>query len=70
MVLEPTYQRTKALLDNIVDIVGSISNLSDNKLVNLLLYGNEVYSIEDNTFILKCTIIFLKSSGRFDTPLI
>ena len=59
----------KTLLDNIVEIIGSVSNLSDDKLVELLLYGNVVYSTENNASILKCTIVFLKSSGRFDMPL-
>lgn len=60
----------KTLLDNIVDIVGSVSNFSDDKLVNLLLYGNDKYTAEANVSILKFTIIFLKSSERFDMPLI
>ena len=60
----------KHLLDNIVDLIGPISNLSDDNLVELLLYGSESYDIELNASILKCTIIFLKSSGRFDMPLI
>ena len=39
----------RTLLDNIVEIIGSISNLSENKLVELLLYGNGIYSNENNT---------------------
>ena len=60
----------KTLLDNIVDIIGSVSGLSDDKLVDLLLYGNNMYSMENNASILKYTIVFLKSSERFDIPLI
>ena len=60
----------KTLLDNIVDLIGAISNLSDDKLVNLLLYGHDSYSINTNASILKCTITFLKSSERFDIPLL
>ena len=60
----------KTLLDNIVDLIGTISNLSDDKLVNLLLYGHDSYSINTNASILKCTITFLKSSERFDIPLL
>ena len=60
----------KALLDNITDIIGPVSDLSDDKLVNLLLYGNDVYSIEQNSSVLLNTIVFLKSSERFDIPLL
>ena len=60
----------KTLLDNIVDLIGTISNLSDDKLVNLLLYGHDSYSADTNASILKCTITFLKSSERFDIPLL
>ena len=65
-----TLTSGQTLLDNIVEIIGSISNLSEDKLVELLLYRNEAYSIETITAILKCTIIYLKSSERFDIPLI
>ena len=60
----------KALLDNITDIIGPVSDLSDDKLVNLLLYGNDVYSLEQNSPVLLNTIVFLKSSERFDIPLL
>ena len=36
----------KALFDNINDIIGSTSALSDDKLINLLLYGDVAYSEE------------------------
>ena len=35
-----------------------------------LLYGHDSYSINTNASILKCTITFLKSSERFDIPLL
>ena len=60
----------KALIDSIGDIIGPMSDLSDDKLIDLLLHGNSTYSIEDNASILKITIIFLKSSEKFDIPLI
>ena len=60
----------RVLLDNIVETIGSLSNLSDDKLVDLLLYGNEIYSQDVNTTIINCTIAYLKSSERFDVPLI
>ena len=55
----------KTLFDNIKNTIGSISSLSNDKLIHLLLYGKEV-----NAAILKSTIVFLKSSERFDMALI
>ena len=55
-------------LDNIIDIIGDISNFSDDELTNLLLYGNKVHNVEVNASILKNTIIFLKTSETFDVP--
>ena len=63
-------QNIKILLDNLVDIVGSMSNLSDTKLINLLLYGDGQYDVDKNSSILKHTISFLKNSERFDMPLL
>ena len=60
----------KTLLDNLVEIIGDISNISESKLVNIFLYGNENFNGEINATILKNTIIFLKESERFDMPLI
>ena len=60
----------KTLLDNINITIGSISSLSTDKLIHLLLYGNEGYSVEVNDLILKFTIVFLKSSERFDMALL
>ena len=60
----------KTLLDNIIDIVGTITNLSDNDLVNILLYGNSNFTFDVNVAILKCTITYLKDSERFDVPLL
>ena len=60
----------KTLLDNINITIGSISSLSTDKLIHLLLHGNEAYSVEVNAAILKSTIVFLKSSERFDMALL
>ena len=60
----------KTLLDNIIDIVGTIANLSEDNLVDLLLYGNDSLSLKDNMAVLKCTLSYLKSSKRFDEPLL
>ena len=55
----------KTLIDNITNAIGPISHLSDDKLVNLLLYGSDRYNTEQNSSVLKNTIVFLKSSERF-----
>ena len=60
----------KTLLDNIINIIGSITDLSDDKLVDILLYGDDAYNTNINSSIIKCTITFLKSSERFDIPLL
>ena len=38
----------RGLLDNITNLIGDISNLSDDKLMNLLLYGENLHSVEVN----------------------
>ena len=60
----------RALLDNITNLIGDISNFSDDKLTNLLLYGDNIHSDEVNASVLKNTLTFLKSSERFDVPLL
>ena len=60
----------RTLYDNVTQVLGQIPNLSDDNLVNLFLYGNDDYSAEQNASVLKCTIAFLKSSERFDIPLL
>ena len=61
----------KTLFDSLHDIKMSIPNLSDDKLVNVLLYGdNNLYNTEINSLILNCTICFFKSSERFDNALL
>ena len=67
----PFYSNQRiALFVSIRDIDMTISNLSEDNLVNTLLYGNnEFYSSETNTRILNCTICYLKSSERFEAKL-
>ena len=50
----------KILLDGIIDLIGSISNLHDTKLVNILLFRDDTFSMDTKLSILKLTISFLK----------
>ena len=43
--------------------------LTDDNLIRLMLYGDDNLSTKLNASILKNTIIFLKTSERFDGPL-
>ena len=64
------YTNTRTtLLENLVEIVGNIDNLSDDQLIFLLLYGDVNYNTEKNNSILKNTIHFLTESERFNDPL-
>ena len=61
--------RTK-LLDDIYTVASSLTNYPNEKLLNILLYGSEYFSVKTNQSVLKSTIKFMKSSERFDDPLI
>ena len=58
------------LLDDIYTVDSSLTNYPDEKLLNILLYKSENFSVKANQSILKSTIKFLKSSERFDDPLL
>ena len=60
----------KTLLDSISAVKDDILNLSDIKKVDLFLYGDEKLGVASNQAILEATICFLKSSKRFEVPLI
>ena len=58
------------LLDDISTVDSSLTNYyPDEKLLKILLYGSEYFSVETNRSTLKSTINFLKNSERFDDPL-
>ena len=57
------------LLDDIYTVDSSLTNYPDEKVLNILLYGSEYFSVKTNQSILKSTIKLLKSSERFDNPL-
>ena len=56
----------KTLLDTVKEITNiCLSDFSDETLVNLLLYGNSNYSLEENKEVSKAPINFILSSQRF-----
>ena len=56
----------KILLDEVSDIVGNdISQLPDDHLCDLLLFGSKAYNEKANEMILKCTAKFAKRTKRF-----
>ena len=57
------------LLDDIYTVASSLTNYPDEKLLDILLYGLEHFSVKTNQSILKSATKFLKSSERFDHPL-
>ena len=57
------------LLDNIYTVASSLTNYPDEKLLNILLYGSEYFSVKTNQSILKSTIKLSKSSESIDEQL-
>ena len=63
-------QSRPTLLDSVKKIVNDISNLTDDVLVNLLLYGSQTFNFEENSTIIKASIKYILSTERFSGPLI
>ena len=61
MDFSPLPLNRNILLDNLVDIVGSMSNLSNTKLINVVVYDDGQYDVDKNSSFLKHTISFLKT---------
>ena len=57
------------LLDHIHTAASFLTNYPDEKVLNILLYRSEYFSVKTNQSILKSKTKFLKSSERFDNPL-
>ena len=56
----------KTLLDTVKEITNKcLSDFSDETLVNLLLHGNSIYSLEENKKVIKDSINFILSSQSF-----
>lgn len=60
--------RELELLNSTYNLNPKIKNLSNGKLLHLLLNGSKLYSLEINREVTKLTIKFLKSSKRFERP--
>ena len=67
--LSLVLQAALELLDVMSTVDSSLTNYPDEKLLNILLYVLEYFSVKTNRSILKSTIKFLKSFERFDDPL-
>ena len=48
----------------------NILKLSENKLINLLLYGDSKFDSNKNTRLLNAAIKYIIDSGRFTVPLV
>ena len=62
-------QSRQTLLDSVTKIV-NISNLTDDVLVNLLLYGSQTFNFEENCTMIKASVKYVLSTERFPGPLI
>ena len=61
------------LLNNINEVLGSITNLSDLSdcaLAKILLFGDQKYTQVENTYIINATIKYFVDSERFNGPLL
>ena len=58
------------LLNELKSVDENILKLSDNKLINLLLYGDPQFDSNKNTRLLNAAIKYIIDSGRFTVPLL
>ena len=56
------------LLNDIFALKGSLESSSEEKLLKILLYGED-FTSQMNSEISKCTIKFIKKTDRFSGPL-
>ena len=65
------YNDIRATLLNELKSVGeNILKLSDNKLINLFLYGDPQFDSNKNTRLLNAAIEYIIDSGRFTVSLL
>ena len=58
------------LLNELESVDENILKLSDNKLINLLLYGDPQFNSNKNTRLMNVAIKYIIDSGRFTVPLL
>ena len=63
------YSIRAELLNNMHTVASSVPNCLYQKLLKILLYGPEDFSVKVNQSILQFTIKFLKNFEPFDNPL-
>ena len=63
MIIETNIRLT--LLNSIAEIIGNTFNITNECLVNLLLFGSPKYTELDNSYIINATIKYLLDSERF-----
>ena len=65
------YNDIRAILINELKSVDeNILKLSDNKLINFLLYGDPQFDSNKKTRLLNAEIKYILDSGRFNIPLL
>ena len=57
------------LMNDLINIDRSLTSLSEDKLISILLYGSDAFDNTKYRKILICTIQFIKTSYRFDESL-
>ena len=62
-------QPRQTLLDSLRRIANDILKLTDESLVNILLYGSQTFNIDKNTDIIKASKNYILSTKRFSGPL-
>ena len=55
-------------LNSIAEIIGNTFHITDESLVNLLLFGSRKHTEIDNSHIVNATIKYLLDFGRFSGP--
>ena len=63
-------ERQKLLNDNVYDKHFSLQNLNEESVIDILLYECDRFNERDNKEILLHTIDYIKSTKRFERPLI
>ncbi len=70
LLLCPSFENQRRnLLAGVSEVLQpffEVNSLSNNALVQILLYGDEKLSIDINKSILKLTLTFIHQTGRFD----